>query len=157
MPTNDVNVIAKNITGSEIFIYDLGISIPANSSRALYEEFKDTEIAASNNLQTLVSSGTIVINNGVRDLTISEALTIFDEVVGFELEQETRLIDVLTRGNDAGTLTIKNLGIPVDPYDAATKIYVDSFAPSNSPDVSIDCGTIITPSENLKIDCGSIV
>jgi hypothetical protein len=36
------------------------------------------------------------------------------------------LVDVLTEGNDAGGLQMKNIGPPTDPLDATTKTYVDS-------------------------------
>lgn len=45
------------------------------------------------------------------------------------LEETQNLSDVLTEGNDAGNMQIKNVGIPVDKHDATSKAYVDNAVP----------------------------
>ncbi|MCF8224117.1 MAG: DUF1566 domain-containing protein [Bacteroidales bacterium] len=45
------------------------------------------------------------------------------------LDETQNLSDVLTEGNDAGNMQIKNVGLPVDKHDATSKAYVDNTAP----------------------------
>lgn len=67
-------IIAKNTTGGAIEIEDLGISIPASSQRTLSDLFTKNEIMISKDLDTEVSNGNIVINDGSNDLSVANGL-----------------------------------------------------------------------------------
>lgn len=67
-------IIAKNNSGVAIVLSDLGISIPATSQINLTNLFDELMIAESNDLKTKVNDGTIVINDGTSDLSITDAL-----------------------------------------------------------------------------------
>lgn len=59
--------IAKNTTGSEIFITEIGLSIPASSSHTIHPN-EYPLWASSSEVQTHITSGAIVINDGYDDL-----------------------------------------------------------------------------------------
>jgi hypothetical protein len=67
-------VIIKNAGLVDVMIADLGISIPASSQITLSDQFTYSEIANSDDLRDLLSAATLVFNNGVRDLSILEAV-----------------------------------------------------------------------------------
>jgi hypothetical protein len=69
-----LSIIAKNVTGSTINISDLGFSIDASSQRTIYPEFNLDEIAASTVLETNITNGNIVINDGFNDLSATNGL-----------------------------------------------------------------------------------
>jgi len=77
-------VITKNVTGSNIVIEDLGISIPSGSQTELTELFNKTEIGESKNLDTYIIAGDIVINDGTSDLSAANGF----RHVNFETEWE---------------------------------------------------------------------
>lgn len=77
-------VIAKNITVSNIIIEDLGIEIPSGAQIDLTEFFEKIEIGNSDDLDSKVSSGNIVINDGTNDLSITNGL----KHINFETEYE---------------------------------------------------------------------
>lgn len=67
-------VIAKNITASGINIDDLsGVTIPASGTRNLSDQFEFYRLVTAEDLLECVASGTIVINDGTRDLSATEA------------------------------------------------------------------------------------
>jgi hypothetical protein len=68
-------IIAINDSSAEVFINDLGISIPISSQRDLFIEFDLEELDKSADLKTVVSAGSITINDGDRNLAIDEALS----------------------------------------------------------------------------------
>lgn len=67
-------IIAKNTTGGPIELADIGITIPSSSQRNLTDEWSLDEIDASIELRDNVTTGDIVINNGVEDLDVSNSL-----------------------------------------------------------------------------------
>lgn len=77
-------IIAKNNTGSDIFLKDLGVTVPASSSLNLTEIIEVERITESDNLKTEVTSGDITINDGTNDLSISDGLL----HIKFETEYE---------------------------------------------------------------------
>jgi hypothetical protein len=68
--------ILKNTTGSAIFLKFIGINIPANSSITIQPE--DYLLLSSLNsiteLTTRINAGTIVVNDGIRDLNATRGL-----------------------------------------------------------------------------------
>ena len=83
----DIEIIAINNTGSSAWVYDLGIELLSFSQRNLTDEFKENDIATSDDLKALVIAGTIVLNDGTKDLVMAEAMDVFDEVIGLELTE----------------------------------------------------------------------
>lgn len=73
-------VIVKNPGGAGIEIADLGITIPAAGQETLVStvtnesQYSFVDVAGSDNLKTLVNAGTLVINDGVSDLSIANAI-----------------------------------------------------------------------------------
>jgi hypothetical protein len=67
-------VIAKNNTGSTVDIQDIGISLGASEVINLTTFYKMFDLVNSTHLRSLVSSGTVGINNGTSDLGIADAL-----------------------------------------------------------------------------------
>jgi hypothetical protein len=67
-------IIAKNNTGSNIFIEDLGVTVPASSSINLTEIFDIIRVLQSDNLKTEVNDEDITINDGTYDLPTIEGL-----------------------------------------------------------------------------------
>lgn len=68
-------ILAKNNSTSDIEISDLGgISITSNSSKDLLLSCTLDDIAESNSLLELISSNQLIINNGIDDLSISDAI-----------------------------------------------------------------------------------
>jgi len=82
-------IIATNVTLSDIFIDDLGITIAASgspsSSITLSDLYTTFEIVSSIDLQAEVATGYIGINDGTNDLSISDGLN--------QLKVETELED----------------------------------------------------------------
>ena len=67
-------VIAKNVTGSPATIAGLGVTIAGGASASLSDFFRLDEIQESASLTTLVNAGTLVINDGVADLSLAASL-----------------------------------------------------------------------------------
>lgn len=114
-------IIAINVTLSDIFIGDLGITIAASgspdSSRTLSDLYTTFEIVASTDLQAEVATGYIVINDGIDDLSISDGLNQLKVETELEdIDQDASLAginfdDILLTGGCGGT----------DPHIIATK------------------------------------
>lgn len=66
-------LIVKNSGGSQI-IEDLGITIGTATQITLSDQFTYDEIASSDDLRTLVNASTLVINDGVGDLSASDGV-----------------------------------------------------------------------------------
>lgn len=71
-------VIAKNTTGTDIFLPRLGETVPAVSQITLTENNTYFEICSEEVLPTKINAGHIVINDGISDLSIAEALGYLD-------------------------------------------------------------------------------
>ena len=114
-------IIAINVTLSDIFIDDLGLTIAASgspdSSRTLSDLFTTFDIVSSTHLQAEVATGDIVINDGTDDLSISDGLNQLKVETKLEdIDQDASLAginfdDILLTGGCGGT----------DPHIIATK------------------------------------
>lgn len=71
-------VIAVNQTGSNIFISDLGLEVPASGSLNLTELAAYFEISGSEDLCTLIDNGDILINDGNSTLNTARSLLYLD-------------------------------------------------------------------------------
>lgn len=67
-------ILAKNTTGSSVLIEDLGIEVDAAGQLNLSELFEFEDISGSDDLKVLVSNGTLIINDGVLDLSTANGL-----------------------------------------------------------------------------------
>lgn len=69
----------KNTTGSDIFIQDIGIIIPGPVPGPAEDTFTDDgllrTISSSRNTREFVTSGALVVNDGISDLSIPIGLT----------------------------------------------------------------------------------
>lgn len=80
---SSIPVIAKNDSTADIFLENLGITIPAFSEIVLSDQFEFVEISGDDSLKVYVTNGQIIINNGLQDLTDpSEALLYIKERLG---------------------------------------------------------------------------
>lgn len=65
-------IIAKNQTGGDRFIEDLGATVPASGQLTLFDGTPNTyflaEVQASKDLKDEIAAGFIILNDGVRDL-----------------------------------------------------------------------------------------
>jgi hypothetical protein len=68
----------KNTTAGDIFIGDVGISIPGPTPGPAEDEFSQDSIlraiAASADVRARISAGTLVVNNGSSDLSVTAGL-----------------------------------------------------------------------------------
>jgi len=67
-------IIVKNLNLYDVEIEDLGFIIPLSSERTLTDEISQDEILTSNDLYSLVESSTLIINDGISDLSVVDAL-----------------------------------------------------------------------------------
>ena len=94
-------ILAINDTTAEVFIDDLGISIPYGESRSLFSEFAIEELHSSNDLKAHILAGNIIINDGSKNLGINDGIA----HVSLESEYTDR---------EAGVqLIIKDNGVPL--------------------------------------------
>jgi hypothetical protein len=105
----------------------------------------DADKDPTNELQTLAevltksnNAGAIKITNLGAPTAATDAATknYVDSQNALDLDQDPTnelqtLAQTLTRGNDAGTRQLKNIGAPTDNNDAATKNYVDTKVASD--------------------------
>jgi hypothetical protein len=68
------DVIIKNDATTDVMIEDLGIAIPATGQVTMSNNFTYDELAGSDDLRTLVSAGTLVVNDGSLDLGASDGV-----------------------------------------------------------------------------------
>lgn len=82
-------IIAKNNKVSAILLEDLGIEIPGSGQENLTTYFTKVDISEGKDLKSKVSSGDIIINDGINDLSISDGLA----HINFKTEYEDPTID----------------------------------------------------------------
>jgi hypothetical protein len=67
-------IIAKNISGVNLLIDDMGIFLAAGESRDLTATFLKVDVTKSLDLYTYINENKIILNDGVADLTQEESL-----------------------------------------------------------------------------------
>ena len=67
-------LIVKNNVDCDVMIEDMGIKILVDAQISLSELFDDFELFSSNDLKNLVSNNNLIINNGIDDLNIADAI-----------------------------------------------------------------------------------
>lgn len=86
MSEDRLPIIAINNTGSNIFIADLGLDLLSDSTTTLSIIFPRYRIVESDDLNAKIQSGDIIINDGSKNLNISEAI----DHITFQTEYEDR-------------------------------------------------------------------
>ncbi len=130
--TNEIQTIAR--LGSTVTLSDLGGSFSVN----------DADASASNELQTVSKTGVVVtLSNGGGSFT--DAVNDADASTTNELQT---LAQVLLEGNSAGNNRITNLASPLNPNDAARKIYVDTQDHTDNQTLSVSGNTLIIAGGN---------
>jgi len=147
-------VIAENQLGTDLFLSDLGITIPASGSLELNEFFYIFEIQASKSLLDAIEDDEVLINDGTTTLTKQQSINFvtgvasaqdlqngvvgpasssanqipkFDGTDGKSIVNSTLTIDGSNNLVMPGT-NITGLASPTNSDHAATKAYVDSVA-----------------------------
>lgn len=87
------DVIAINDTTSDIFLEDLGLTIPASSQVSLHEQFEFSEIANADPLKVQVTAGNIIINDGSTNLSITNALEYIDYWTKYDYRTDQAFIE----------------------------------------------------------------
>lgn len=67
-------IIVKNQGAADITIEDLGIIIPAGVQEDLHEQFDYPTLTISFDLKQLIENGELVLNDGMNDLSVEDAL-----------------------------------------------------------------------------------
>lgn len=117
------DIIAINDTTSDIFLEDLGLTIPASSQVDLHEQFEFSEIANADPLKVQVAAGNIIINDGTTNLSITDGLNYIDYWGKYEYDSEQAFIEGYEYGPqylvDDDTYKILEIGtLSVDPENA---------------------------------------
>jgi hypothetical protein len=76
-----MTLIVKNISNQSIMINDLGIEIQIDTQIELSNLFSFFDLMSSEDLKNLIIENKLIINNGICDLSIEDAI----EYVTFEL------------------------------------------------------------------------
>jgi len=152
-PTNEIQDISQVLTkgndagGKKI----TNIGAPTVATDAATKSYVDTQNALdldqdpTNELQTIGqvltkgndAGGKKITNIGAPTVATDAATKSYvDTQNALDLDQDPtnelqNIGQVLTKGNDAGTKTITNLGAPVTNTDATTKLYVDNAIATN--------------------------
>jgi len=134
-------IIAINNSGVEVFINDLGISIPIASQRDLFKEFNLEELDKSDDLKTHVLAENIIINDGDENITANEALSHLkiesewsdyaDE--GVEVQQDGVVINKARIINFTGS-TVEN--VTIDSTTGKIDVQLKEFTDSTSGELT---------------------
>ena len=152
-------VIAENQTAGDIFLSDIGQTVPASGTYTLSDFLYLYEIQGSKSLYDAIDADELLLNDGVTTLTKAQSLNFATGVAsaqdlqngvvgpatstnnavpkfsgsdGKTLVSSPVLIDSSDRLNMVGAKII-NVASPTDPGDAVTKAYADSIASGLDP------------------------
>jgi len=114
MATNEITIIAKNQTVSDIDLPQLAVTVPGSGQTTLTDFNEIFEIKANDNLCDQITSGNIILNDGATDFDSTGSLNLIRPTVSFENVART-VEDLLDDPNEGivttftGTFTtIKN-------------------------------------------------
>ena len=93
------DIIAINDTTSDIFLEDLGLTIPASSQEPLHEQFEFSEISNADYLKIQVTAGNIIINDGTENLLVEDALDYINYWDKYNYRSERTFIDAYRHGS----------------------------------------------------------
>jgi hypothetical protein len=111
----------KKPTAGNQFISDLGIIIPGSGQDSFTDPATIKEVCASNNLRSLVTSGTLVVNDGTSDLSVQVGLLYLTQLyvqAGFDTpaNRTTYGFGVTFSVPTAGTLQLQGPGNAIEGY-----------------------------------------
>ena len=105
-----MNKILKNTTNFSVFVGDTGISIPANSSYDITESELLLWVSSSDIL-SLISNGTIVVNNGSSDLSSNDGIRFLQYPDRLTVKvNDNDTVNVTTDLNFTGNVTVTDNG-----------------------------------------------
>jgi hypothetical protein len=111
-------VIAKNQTGTPIFLPRLGLTCPATPGTITLTNFATFfEVASEEVLETRVAAGDIVINDGSNDLSTAEALAYLNATGNMNGPVDAPATNALVKLADASGRYTNATGITVDGSD----------------------------------------
>lgn len=85
---SEQSIILKNKLSEDILIDDIGIILKADETTTISEQIKYDILCNSESLKTLISDGTsIVVNDGIDDLSITNAINLFKRINSYYLEK----------------------------------------------------------------------
>lgn len=112
-------IIAKNNGVQNVGVEDLGIVIPPSSQRNLTENFTVYEVQSSIDLKAKVTTGDLVINDGVDDLSIAEGI----DHITYQTKYEDHFDELVADYIAIGTTPPENGNVWINPADGYAYIY----------------------------------
>ncbi len=113
-------VIAKNQTGSDIDLIRLGQRVPALGQKILTDDASYTECTEDETLETAVSAGTIVINDGTSDLSAAEGLIYLNSQGNLDGPSSGAAVNLVLKLSDATGTKTEATGVTIDASDNIT-------------------------------------
>lgn len=108
-------VIAVNQTGTDIFISDLGLEVPASGQLNLTELAAYFEITGSEDLCTLVDDGDILINDGTSTLDTVRSLLYLDATGNVNAPNVAPSTQTIPVFDDGTGRFLRNTSVTIDP------------------------------------------
>ena len=131
-------VIAKNQTGTPIFLPRLGLTAPASPGTIILTDFATFyEVSAEEVLHTRVSAGDIVINDGTNDLSTAEALGYLDATGNMNGPVDTPAANKLVKLADSSGRYTLATGILVDASNNVTGITILTATTLNGTNIQV--------------------
>ena len=142
-----LTIKAKSISGSDIFLEDIGITIPVSSFLTLSDLFTLTEISSSLDLYNEVDNDNIIINNGTIDLEKSVALEYITletipSIEGVVTIEE----DNVVVANNVNTINFE--GFVNVTEDSTGHVTVEVLGSDSTSDIIIDTDELVKVSAN---------
>lgn len=115
-----LTVIAKNQTLSDIDLDRLGVRVPASGQVDLTEFASYIECTEDSSLETAVSAGDIVINDGFQDLSTGEGVAYLDSSGNLNGPTSGGAADTVLVLKDSDARYTKATGVTIDGSDNLT-------------------------------------
>ena len=134
MATTRLTVIAKNNSGSSVTIDTLGLVIPNTEQASLNLLFPLNQIYENDELYNLVTAGTLVINDGTSDLSVSDAqnfLSVMNQTTGLpgiRFAEQRGIIYTLDTDSTANDPSAKEMRFNQPAVADTTVLYLDEQA-----------------------------
>lgn len=118
-------LVLKKPTPGDFFISDVGVIIPGSGQDTFTDDGLIRELASSRVLRDAINAGTIVVNDGVQDLTAAQGLSYLNDLwrgVGFVSGQSGATVEF---GNTGGVPTGGTIGL-LGPGNTSTGSRVEA-------------------------------
>ena len=110
-------IIAKNQTIGDIYLENVGLTIPGSGDITLTDFAHFYEIAADAVLNQAVVDGDVIINDGISDLSLDESLAYLDCTGNLNGPVGTFSIDSVLKVKDATGRYVSATGVTIDSSD----------------------------------------